>query len=195
MLLGKDGLRRCFARGESDCISFLVILYIDIFIRTFLLLALEIGVAIFECIRGTLKGRVFLRELELIWLRALICVLLREFITAGASMDIMRGLPVIHLNLLGYDEQAHCRGPSSKFAHWSLRGVDDAIRRIDRVMKRSLYREYDLWVYSDHGQEKTVPYLIKYGCTLEEAVKKIFEEPEAVVTAMGPVGHIYAQKN
>jgi endonuclease/exonuclease/phosphatase family metal-dependent hydrolase len=173
---------------------FLMILYIDIFIRTFLLMVIEVLIASFECIRGTLKGRSFLKELDFIWLRVLICVSLREFVTAGASMDIIRGMPVIHLNLLGYDEQSHCRGPSSAFAHWSLQGVDDAIRRIDRAIKRSPYRDYDLWVYSDHGQDKTVPYLIKNGRTLEEAMKKIFIEPEAIVTAMGPMGHIYPQK-
>ena len=172
---------------------FLMILYMDILIRTFFLLVIEVVMASYECIRGTLKGRSFLRELELIWLRALICISLREFVTAGVSMDIVRGLPVIHLNLFGYDEQAHCRGPASKFAHWSLQGVDDAIRRIDRAIKQSAYRDYDLWVYSDHGQDETVPYMIKNGCTLEDAVKKIFIEPKAIVTAMGPMGHIYLQ--
>jgi len=173
---------------------FLLILYIDIFIRTFLLLIVEVVSAAFECIRGTLKGKSFIKELDLIWLRALICVSLREFVTAGASMDVMRGLPIIHLNLLGYDEQSHFRGPSSAFAHWSLQGIDDAIRRIDRAIKGSPYRHYDLWVYSDHGQDRTVPYVVQYGCTLEEAVKKIFIEPEAIVTAMGPMGHIYPRR-
>lgn len=173
---------------------FLFIFYIDIFVRTFFLLIVEVIIAVFECIRGTLKGRVFLKELESVYLRVLVCVSLREFITVGASMDIMRGLPVIHLNFLGYDEQAHARGPSSKFAHWSLKGIDDAIKRIDRVIKRSPHRDYDLWVYSDHGQEKTEPYLIRHGCTLEEGVKKVFKGLEVVVTAMGPMGHIYAQQ-
>ena len=191
---GKMGWEGVMHAVNPFLFPFLLILYIDIFIRTFLLMSIEVVIASFECIRGTLKGRAFLRELELIWLRVLICVSLREFITAGASMDITRGMPVIHLNLLGYDEQAHARGPSSKFAHWSLQGVDDAIRRINRAIKQSPYRDYDLWVYSDHGQDKTVPYLIKNGCTLEEAVKKIFIEPEAVVTAMGPMGHIYPQR-
>ena len=191
---GKMGWEGVLHAVNPFVFPFLMILYIDIFIRTFLLLIIEVVIAAFECIRGTLKGRVFLREFDLIWLRALICVCLREFITAGATMDIMRGMPVIHLNLLGYDEQSHCRGPSSKFAHWSLQGVDDAIRRINRAIKRSPYRDYDLWVYSDHGQDKTIPYLIKNGCNLEEAVKKIFIEPGAIVTAMGPMGHIYPQK-
>lgn len=191
---GKMGWSGILHAVNPFVFPFLMFLYMDVFIRTFLLLTIEVVSAAFECIRGTLKGRVFLRELDLIWLRALICVSLREFITAGASMDIMRGLPVVHLNLLGYDEQAHCRGPSSRFAHWSLQGVDDAIRRINRAIKQSPCRDYDLWVYSDHGQDKTVPYLIKCSTTLEEAVKKIFTRPEAVVTAVGPMGHIYPQQ-
>ena len=191
---GKMGWNGFLQAVNPGVFPFLIILYIDIFIRTFILMSVEIVIAAFECIRGTLKGRSFLRELELIWIRTLICVSLREFVSAGASMDIMRGLPVIHLNLFGYDEQAHCRGPSSGFAHWSLQGVDDAIRRIDRVIKKSPYRDYDLWVYSDHGQENTIPYFIKNGFTIEEAVKNLFTMPEAVVTAMGPLGHIYPQK-
>ena len=153
---------------------FLVLLYADIFIRTLVLVVIEFFLAIFECMRGTLKGRLFFRELEMVWLRSLVCVFLREFITAGVCIDIMRGVPVIHLNFLGYDEQAHGRGPSSAFAHWSLRGIDDAIKRIYHVIKNPLCRHYDLWVYSDHGQAKTTPYFVKYGRTIEEAVQELF---------------------
>jgi len=153
---------------------FLVILYADIFIRTLVLVFIEFFLAVFECMRGTLKGRLFFRELELVWQRPLVCVFLREFITAGVCIDIMRGVPVIHLNFLGYDEQSHGRGPSSAFAHWSLRGIDGAIKRINNVIKQSPYRHYDLWVYSDHGQAKTTPYFVKYGRTVEEAVQELF---------------------
>jgi hypothetical protein len=190
---GKMGWQGIWHAINPLVLPFLIILYIDIFIRTFLLLVVEGIIAAFECVKGTFKGRLFAKEFEIVWLRVLICVFLREFIVAGASMDIMRGLPIIHLNLLGYDEQAHARGPSSRFAHWSLQGVDDAIRRIDQIIKQSPYRDYNLWVYSDHGQERTVPYLVKYGYTVEDAVAKIFMDPAVVVTAMGPMGHIYTQ--
>ncbi len=176
---------------------FLAILYADIFIRTFVLVFIEFFLAVFECMRGMLKGRLFFRELELVWQRSLVCVFLREFVTAGVCMDIMRGIPVIHLNFLGYDEQAHGRGPSSDFAHWSLRGIDDAIKRIYHVINESPYRHYDLWVYSDHGQAKTTPYFVKYGRSIEEAVQDLFPDdirPLVIVTAMGPLGHIYVNK-
>jgi hypothetical protein len=45
-------------------------------------------------------------------------------------MDIQRGLPIVHINFLGYDEQSHRRGPDSKFAHWTLKGIDNAVKRL-----------------------------------------------------------------
>ncbi len=175
----------CFARMGWEGVlwavnplvfPFLVLLYLDIFVRTFILVCIEFILAVVECLRGTLKGKLFFRELEFIYLRSLVCVFLREFITAGVCIDIMRGLPIIHLNFLGYDEQAHGRGPSSAFAHWSLRGIDDAIHRIYHVINESSLRRYDLWVYSDHGQAKTIPYFVKYGRTIEAAVQELFED-------------------
>jgi len=191
--MGWEGVRHAVS---PLVFPFLVILYLDIFLRAFALFTIELFLAIAECLRGTLKGRLFRRELEMLWLRTLVCVLLREFVVAGACMDIRRGLPVVHLNFLGYDEQSHCRGPSSRFAHWALQGIDHAIRRVNGVIKESPFRQYDLWVYSDHGQSKTTPYLIKYGRTVEEVVGKIFEPAGIQVTtaAIGPVGQIYIQQ-
>ena len=67
-------------------------------------------------------------------------------------MDISRGLPIIHINFLGYDEQSHRRGPHSRFAHWTLKGIDDAIARLWRAANHAAWRHYEVWVYSDHGQ-------------------------------------------
>src|SRR5262249_29782154 len=151
------------------------LLYIDIFFRTVFLLIVEFFLAAGECIRGTLRGKSFRKELELIWVRVLVCVFLRELIVEGACMDIMRGVRVVHLNFLGYDEQSHCRGPSSLFAHWALQGIDEGIRRINRSIEQTRYRKYDLWIYSDHGQERTTPYVVKHGRSAEEAIEKLFE--------------------
>ena len=94
---------------------------------------------------------------------------------------MVRGLPVIHLNFLGYDEQAHCRGPDSAFAHWALRGIDHAIRRTWRAARRASRRNYQVWVYSDHGQVKTASYSELVGRTVHQAV-------EAVVRGNHPPG-------
>ena len=95
---------------------------------------------------------------------------------AGVGVDIARGLPVIHVNYLGYDEQAHLRGPSSRLAYWSLHGIDRCIRRIWHATHHSLRRDYDVWVYSDHGQEEVVPYPVERQTTIQKAVEKLFHD-------------------
>jgi endonuclease/exonuclease/phosphatase family metal-dependent hydrolase len=89
----------------------------------------------------------------------------------GAKMDIHRGLPIIHMNFLGYDEQSHRRGPDSRFAMWTLKGIDYAIKRVWRDAARAERRRYDVWIYSDHGQCSTTPYHRITGYSLEEAVR------------------------
>jgi len=128
------------------------------FMRAAVLLVIELFLALFDFVSGVIDGHDLFKELKLVPTRVGITILLRELITMGAKIDIARGMPIVHLNLIGYDEQAHRRGPSSKFAHWTLIGIDDAIARIWRAAKGSACRDYDLWIYSDHGQEKKISY-------------------------------------
>lgn len=107
--------------------------------------------------------------------RVVVVVLLRELVTIGVCYDSARGLPIIHLNLLGYDEQAHRRGPESRFAHWTLKGIDVAIRRIWNSAHRGAGREYDLWIFSDHGQETTQPYQLEFGHSVQQVVAELVE--------------------
>ena len=128
---------------------------------------------------GLIAGEDLWQELKFVPTRVGICILLRELVTIGASIDAARGLPVIHLNFLGYDEQAHRRGPNSAFAHWSLKGIDAAIKRIWNAAHRSSRRDYRVWIYSDHGQESTVPYPVVGGQTIHQAVAQIFADLDA----------------
>jgi endonuclease/exonuclease/phosphatase family metal-dependent hydrolase len=107
--------------------------------------------------------------------RVVVVILMRELATIGATLDAARGIRVIHVNFLGYDEQAHRRGPESRFAHWTLRGIDAAIRRLWIAVHRSARRQYDVWVYSDHGQESTTPYESVSGSTIQAADAEIVE--------------------
>lgn len=159
-------------------IGFLILSNGYSFVRTLLLLGLELVLALVDFVRGQFAGNDLLKELQFVPTRIVISVLLRELVTIGVKMDIARGLPVVHLNFLGYDEQSHRRGPSSKFAHWTLKGIDDAIARIWRSAQRSARRQYEVWVYSDHGQEETIAYSKLYGRSLTEAVAEIFTRLE-----------------
>lgn len=132
----------------------------------------EFFVAGIDCLRGTLRGQDFWTELKFIPMRVTVCVFLRELVTVGACVDVARGLPIIHLNLLGYDEQAHRRGPHSAFAHRALQGMDRSVKKIWKQAHRSQRREYQVWIYSDHGQELVIPYSQLGEGSIEEAISK-----------------------
>ena len=157
-------------------IAIVMLLNFLMFVRIVGLVVLEFFLATSAFFRGISSGKQFWQELIMIPARMVVVVLLRELVTIGASYDAARGLPVIHLNLLGYDEQAHRRGPDSKFAHWTLRGIDSAIRKVWNAAHQGAGREYDLWVYSDHGQEATTPFEDENGQLVQQVVANTVEE-------------------
>ncbi len=143
-------------------------------IRIILLIILELVLGFADFLGGLFQGENFIKEFKFVPTRAVICILLRELITLGVKIDVARGLPIIHLNLLGFDEQAHRRGPSTKFAHWALKGIDLAIGDIYKNAMSSTRRSYDVWIYSDHGQEDTLSYTVEYGRRVHEAVTEVY---------------------
>jgi endonuclease/exonuclease/phosphatase family metal-dependent hydrolase len=195
-------LKKFFCLMRPWAIPAMLVLYADILLRTVVLLAVEFALSVVDCVRGTIAGKKFWQELTFIPARVGVCVLLRELVVVRAQIDVARGLPVIHANFLGYDEQSHRRGPASRFAHWSLRGIDKGIRRLWLSATQSTRRQYDLWAYSDHGQESTQPFHSETGESVEDRVAKLFADlgvsgknassRPPVVTAMGPVGHVYS---
>ena len=151
-------------------ILLVILMYVTVFLRTLGLLCLELTLAIYRLFQGALSGAEFWQELTMIPARVLVVVFLRELVVAGASHDAARGTPIIQLNLLGYDEQAHRRGPGSKFAHWTLKGIDRAIARLWTSAHRSEGREYDLWIFSGHGQVASEFYQPVPDQTIQHAV-------------------------
>lgn len=205
------------------------ILHFPSVVRMIALLFVELFIALWDMMSGVLRGETFFKEFKFIFIRVFVCIGLREFLSIGTRIDIARGLPVIHMNFLGYDEQAHRRGPSSAFAHWSLRGIDRAIKNIYRAAQRSARRDYEIWIYSDHGQEAVHPFSPD-DSEIETAIRDLLaapgqesasrkaptsrttissrdmrirqaksravnldaaEDTPFVVTAMGPIGHLY----
>jgi endonuclease/exonuclease/phosphatase family metal-dependent hydrolase len=144
-----------------------------IFIRIIALLVIETIIAFIDFFRGIIKGKNLFKEMLFVPNRVALVILLRELITLGVKMDAASGLPLIHCNFLGYDEQSHRRGPDSKFAMWTLKGIDRCIKNIFRSSKRSDCRDYDVWIYSDHGQEKTVSYEKLYHKNIQKSVSEV----------------------
>src|SRR5690606_21368830 len=147
-------------------------LHLPSFLRLLALLPVELVLSLIDAVRGMWRGQTVARELVFILARVFVCVGLRELVTLGAKIALARGLPVIHVNFLGYDEQAHRRGPGSRFAHWTLLGIDRAIRHLHRAARRSEGRDYEVWIFSDHGQIHTRPFSRVTPGGLEGALRR-----------------------
>lgn len=157
------------------------------FLRVGALLVVETVLALVDLVRGLVGGYDIVKELKFVPTRVAITILLRELCVIGGKIDISRGLPVIHLNLLGYDEQSHRRGPGSLFAHWTLKGIDDAIARLWRATHQAPWRQYEVWVYSDHGQGEMVTYDRLMGYSLEDAVNAALNALDRQLPASQPI--------
>ena len=210
----------------------MVLLHFDVLLWVAALMVLEFALAVASGLQSVIKGEMPLPELGFVLMRIGPVILLRELVVRGVQIDIARGVPVIHMNLIGYDDHAHHRGPHTSFARWPLRGIDWAAARIWRAAQRSRRRNYDVWVYSDHGQESAMPYEKVSGKTISETIELLREgalpifspdhrdeheyayrgtpgfsrrgitpianhiaelpkQSQIVVTAMGPIAHLY----
>lgn len=141
--------------GKIGNIFLFIIVQLPAALRIAWLLLVELSVAIADAAKAIAHGRRPKLELMLLLSRVFVGVGLRELLTISGQIDVTRGLPVVHINFVGYDEHAHVRGPGSRFAHFGLRGIDRAIREIARAAHRSRRRDYAVWIFSDHGQEAT----------------------------------------
>jgi endonuclease/exonuclease/phosphatase family metal-dependent hydrolase len=148
-----------------------IILYFPAVIRFVGLFMWEHISGLWGLLHGVLsRGEPIVRELGLIVSRIFIGTGLREITTIGAGIDLARGLPIIHTNFLMYDERSHHRNPGAAFSHRGLRWVDRAIRRLYREAMRSAGRDYQVWIFSDHGQETTRSYVEEYKKSLGDVV-------------------------
>jgi endonuclease/exonuclease/phosphatase family metal-dependent hydrolase len=169
------GWNDLWKRANPAALIVIMLMHSFVVVRMAFLVAIELGLALLDGARGVIARQGFPAELTFIPKRVALCILLREMISLGVRMDVARGVPVIHCNLIGYDEQAHRRGPDSAFAHWTLKGIDATIRGIWRAAARSNSRHYDIWIYSDHGQEKSLPYSALHGRDIRKVVAEVFE--------------------
>lgn len=96
----------------------------------------------------------FLRDLSFFWLK----------------QDMVRGVPVIYSNFVGYDDVAHYSGPDTYEAQIALSAFDRRLRKLRRRAQRQSPILYDIVLLSDHGQTPSLPYRILYGETIEETL-------------------------
>ncbi|HEX6837155.1 MAG TPA: alkaline phosphatase family protein, partial [Polyangia bacterium] len=131
---------------------------------------LELGVGLWDFVRWCRRIRSTRFEWRFLYMRLFVSVVMRDVATQMAVLDILRGVPRIFLDYLGYDEYAHRRGPDSELALYNLQGIDSAIAKIFRAVRAVPEYKYDVFVFSDHGQLSTTPFERIVGRELAELV-------------------------
>ncbi len=105
------------------------------------------------------------------FLRAAMCVVVRDLIVFGVLSDMMKGRPAVYATFSSYDEVAHHSGLERADTLEALRKLDQQFGRIDRA-RRYAARPYEIVVLSDHGQTQGATFKQRNGYTLEDLVER-----------------------
>jgi len=101
----------------------------------------------------------FLRDLSFYWMK----------------MDMVRGVPVIYSNFVGYDDIAHYTDPDSLDAQLSLSAFDRRLHTLRRRARRQSPILYEIVLFSDHGQTPSIPFRLLYGRTVDELMNEMLD--------------------
>jgi uncharacterized membrane protein YvlD (DUF360 family) len=105
------------------------------------------------------------------FLRAAMCVVVRDLIVFGVLTDMMRGRPAVYATFSSYDEVAHHSGLERADTMEALRKLDQQFGRIERA-RRYARRPYEIVVLSDHGQTQGATFKQRNGYGLDEFVER-----------------------
>jgi len=105
------------------------------------------------------------------FLRAALCVVVRDLIVFGVLGDMMKGRPAVYATFSSYDEVAHHSGLERADTLEALRKLDQQFGRIDRA-RRFAPRPYKIVVLSDHGQTQGRTFKQRNGYGLDELVQR-----------------------
>jgi hypothetical protein len=105
------------------------------------------------------------------FMRAAMCVVVRDLIVYGVLTDMMRGRPAVYATFSSYDEVAHHSGLERADTLEALRKLDEQFGRIDRA-RPFAPRPYQLVVLSDHGQTQGATFKQRNGYGLDDLVER-----------------------
>lgn len=104
------------------------------------------------------------------FLRATMCVFVRDLIVFGVLSDMMKGRPAMYATFSSYDEVAHHSGLERADTLEALRKLDQQFGRIERA-RRYAPRPYEIVVLSDHGQTQGATFKQRNGFGLDDLVR------------------------
>lgn len=109
-----------------------------------------------------------------VFLRGLTTVVLKDLSVAIVAEQMARGVPVIYVDFVDYDEVAHHAGPTRPETMRTLEGLDRVLQFFAELAEE-VGRDYEIAVVSDHGQTQGSTFLQLSGRTLAEAVAAMVE--------------------
>ena len=109
-------------------------------------------------------------------LRGVTNVLLRDLATSVVAEQLVRGAPVVFVDLVDYDEIAHHAGPTRPESLRALEGLDRVLDTLVRVTDAAP-RDYRVVVLSDHGQSLGATFEQVAGRPLVDLVRALMAEP------------------
>ena len=120
-------------------------------------LGLDIGSGLIETARWIRAVGSMQHERQFLFHRVLTECLFAEFAANSCVVDIASGTPIVYACFIGYDEYAHRRGPYSRMAMLKLWELDRALGRIIAAVNAVPELNYEMYLFSDHGQAETRP--------------------------------------
>jgi hypothetical protein len=115
------------------------------------------------------------------FIRAGVCVFVRDLTVHAVISDMFRGRPAIYATFASYDEVAHHSGLERPDTLEALRKLDQQFGRIARA-RRYTPRPYEIVVLSDHGQTQGATFKQRHGYGLDELIRRSIDaEVQAVV--------------
>jgi hypothetical protein len=105
------------------------------------------------------------------FIRATMCVIVRNAVVFGVLTDMMRGRPAVYATFASYDEVAHHSGLERADTLEALRKLDQQFGTIERG-RRFAPRPYEIVVLSDHGQTQGATFKQRNGYGLAELVER-----------------------
>jgi uncharacterized membrane protein YvlD (DUF360 family) len=122
------------------------------------------------------------------FMRAAMCVVVRDLIVYGVLTDMMRGRAAVYATFSSYDEVAHHSGLERVDTLEALRKLDQQFGRIDRA-RRYAPRPYHIVVLSDHGQTQGATFKQRNGYGLDDLVQRSLERGQVEQIAGGDEQH------
>src|SRR4029078_3566766 len=118
------------------------------------------------------------------FIRAGMCVVVRDLIVHGVLSDMMQGRPVVYATFSSYDEVAHHSGLERADTLEALRKLDQQFGRIARARPYAP-RPYEIVVLSDHGQTQGATFRQRNGYSLADLVNESIDDGDAKSLSSG----------